>query len=421
MWTLIRFFEDAVYSYHQNGAVWALAPVQSSLRLASFFFNNQEIGGKRLMSLAKRLVEHPQREVGGSLAQERFDYQALWGLALIFSSHEKDEDYAIAFEFHDDVVLLDSAKTPASVRFYQVKTKDKGHWTLTDLFRRPSLKKGQKEEDRPNSFMGKLFSNYQAFPEDTAAMSFVSNVPLEFAGASEDIAFKDCNADNFAKFLTRLQAEHGSATEDQASLMHFVKADLSLNDASTHAKGKLNNFVVKAHGEIAYNLNGLYKAVIEDCRTRSKYTGEIKSFEDLIRYKAICRADVETWLTAVGAQAKSPEWSEISADLAYDAMKKARLRAEWMKYRAKVLDAGDEGVRSVRRDIRMALAAFSGAQPSLMDIADTILAQIRPAAIDNLSPCTDERLIVMIIYEVFQHGEAGEFQSINKKPADKPA
>lgn len=29
------------------------------------------------MSLAKRLVEQPQREQGGSLAQERFDYQAL--------------------------------------------------------------------------------------------------------------------------------------------------------------------------------------------------------------------------------------------------------------------------------------------------------------------------------------------------------
>lgn len=307
------------------------------------------------MSLAKRLIERPQREVGGSLAQERFDYQALWGLALIFSNHEKSEDYAIAFEFHDDVVLLDSATAPASVRFYQVKTKDKGHWSLTELFRRPALKNDQKEEDRPLSFMGKLFSNYTAFPGDTAAMSFVSNMPLEFAGANQDIAFKECDSDIFSTFLKRLQTEHGSATKDQASLMHFVKADLSLSDASTHTKGKLNNFVVKAHGEVAYNLDGLYRAVIEDCRTRSKYNGEIKSFDDLIRYKTICRADVEKWLATVGAQAKAPEWSEIGADLTYDAMKKLRLRAEWMKYRAKALDSGDEGVRSVRRDIREAL------------------------------------------------------------------
>ena len=368
------------------------------------------------MSLATRLVEHPQREIGGSLAQERFDYQALWGLALILSNHETGEDYAIAFEFHDDVVLLDSASAPASVRFYQVKTKDKGHWTLTDLFRRPALKKGQKEADRPHSFMGKLFDNYAAFPDDTAAMSFVSNVPLEFAGANQDIAFKDCDGDAFEKFLKRLQEEHTGATGVQAGLMHFVKANLSLNDASTHAKGILHNFVVKAHGEIEYNLDAFYRAVIEDCRTRSKYTGEIKSFADLVRYKAICRADVETWLAAVGA-AKTPSWSEIAPELSYDAIKKMRLRAEWMKYRAMVLDAGDEGIRSVRREIRTALGSSLGDALSLTPIVDKILAAVRPAATKHLSPCADERLIVMILYEVIQHAETGEFQGPDPKPS----
>lgn len=371
------------------------------------------------MSLAKRLVEHPQREIGGSLAQERFDYQALWGLALIFSNHETSEDYAIAFEFHDDVLLLDSSKAPASIRFYQVKTRDKGHWTLTDLFRRPALKKDQKDVDRPLSFIGKLFSNYQAFGNDTAAMSFVSNVPLEFAGANQDIAFKDCNGDTFAKFLQRLQLEHKSATQEQAGLMHFVKADLSLHDASTHAKGKLNNFVVKMHGEVTYNLDGLYRAVIEDCRTRSKYTGEITSFDDLIRYKAISRADVDKWLSAVGAQAKIPSWSEISPDLAYDAMKKTRLRSEWMKYRAKALDAGDEGIRSVRRDIRAALAVVADDGLPLTDLLNITLTAIRPAAAKHLSPCPDERLIVMILYEVVQYGEAGELQNPDQKPSDE--
>ena len=168
------------------------------------------------MSLAKRLVEHPQREVGGSLAQELFDYQALWGLALILSNHAKGEDYAIAFEFNDDVVLLDSAKAPSSIRFYQVKTKDKGHWTLTDTVSGgPRSRRVRRIEDRPLSFMGKLFSNYKAFPGDTKAMGFVSNVPLEFAGAAQDIAFKDCESDTFSKFLKNLQTEHGSATKDQ--------------------------------------------------------------------------------------------------------------------------------------------------------------------------------------------------------------
>jgi hypothetical protein len=370
------------------------------------------------MSLAKKLVEYPQREVGGSLAQERFDYQALWGLALIFSNHGTREDYAIVFEFHDDVLLLDSASAPASVHFYQVKTRDRGHWTLTDLFRRPALKKGQKEEDRPHSFMGKLFSNYAGFPGETAAMNFVSNVPLEFAGANQNLAFKDCEADTFAKFLQRLREEHAAATETQAGLMGFVKADLSLEDASTHAKGKLNDFVVATHGEIAFNLDGLYRAVVEDCRTRSKYTNEVKTFEDLIRYKAICRADVEAWLAAVGAQARLPEWSEIAGHLPYDFARQMRVRGEWIKYRAKVLDAGDEGIRAVRREIRTALHAI-GDGHSLAELVDWVLTAIRSAAARNLSPCPDDRLIAMIIYEVVQDGEAAEFQDFDQESSDQ--
>ena len=92
------------------------------------------------MSFAERLISEPQREKSGETGYERYDYQALWGLALIFEHHGSTEDYAIAFEFHDDIVLLDSASSPTRARFYQVKTKDKGHWTLSDLYRRKPRK-----------------------------------------------------------------------------------------------------------------------------------------------------------------------------------------------------------------------------------------------------------------------------------------
>ncbi|MGY8682311.1 dsDNA nuclease domain-containing protein [Bradyrhizobium sp. UFLA05-153] len=78
------------------------------------------------MSFAERLISEPQREKSGETGYERFDYQALWGLALIFAHHGSSDDYAIAFEFHDDIVLLDSEQSPSRARFYQVKTKDKG-------------------------------------------------------------------------------------------------------------------------------------------------------------------------------------------------------------------------------------------------------------------------------------------------------
>jgi hypothetical protein len=105
------------------------------------------------MSFADKFVKTPRREKSGETGYERYDYQASWGLALIFESHDDLDDYAIAYEFHDDIVRLDSSSTPTNARFYQVKTKLKGQWTLTDLSKRKKAKDGTPL----SSFIGKMY------------------------------------------------------------------------------------------------------------------------------------------------------------------------------------------------------------------------------------------------------------------------
>jgi Cap4 dsDNA endonuclease len=92
------------------------------------------------LTFASRLISEPQREKSGETGAQRYDYQALWGLSLIFRHHDASTDYAISFEFHDDIILLDSASAPSKAAFYQVKTKAKGHWTLTELTSRKTKK-----------------------------------------------------------------------------------------------------------------------------------------------------------------------------------------------------------------------------------------------------------------------------------------
>src|SRR5882757_9382319 len=93
-------------------------------------------------------------------------------------------EYAIAFEFHDDIVRLDSSSSPTQARFYQVKTKVKGHWTLTELYAR---KKAKDKTSLLPSYMGKMFDNYQLFPAEAERLSFVSNVPCEFMDAAATV------------------------------------------------------------------------------------------------------------------------------------------------------------------------------------------------------------------------------------------
>src|SRR5688572_16124063 len=98
------------------------------------------------MSLATDLVSKPPREKGATGG--RYEFQTMWGLALLFQQHGTNDDYAIVFEFHDDIALLNRASNPTNVRFYQVKSKaTNGGWTLTALLKREKVrtKGGTKE------------------------------------------------------------------------------------------------------------------------------------------------------------------------------------------------------------------------------------------------------------------------------------
>jgi hypothetical protein len=116
-----------------------------------------------LLKLAAQLLSVPQQEDAGADAASRFHYQALYGLALIFEAHKTRKDYAVVFEYHDDIAFLDSSVDPTKVSYFQVKTKGKGHWTLGDIVRQaPSAKNSIPAKKLP-SFIGKMYRNVLIF------------------------------------------------------------------------------------------------------------------------------------------------------------------------------------------------------------------------------------------------------------------
>lgn len=371
------------------------------------------------MTFAAKLVATPQREKSGETGFERYDYQALWGLALVFEHHSTAVDYAIAFEFHDDIVLLDSASEPAEARFYQVKTKGSGHWTLTDLARRLSKKKDAGAGKLP-SHIGKLYSNYENFPDETRSLNFVSNVPVQFVdGASGTHTLESCSSDDFAKFLKKLQAEYPNATAATAKLVHFVRADLSLHDSSVHLKGKLGEFVTKTVGAIEYNPDTLYKTIVEECRSRSKFTGAVSNFEDLIKYKSITRAQVEAWLDLVRERQRYPEWSDVNQGLSLSGLELGAVHREWNRYRSDVLNPGDEGANRIRDAVRASLEAQIDSALSMTDLLAVLVGQTESVARQNMSPFNVARLRAIILYEVYRHDPTGKIQTVDPQPEDQ--
>ena len=368
-----------------------------------------------MATFAERLISVPQRETGGETGYERYDYQALWGLALVFEHHGSMSDYAIAFEFHDDVVMLNSSTSPTKARFYQVKTKGKGQWTLNGLTLRS--KKKNSNEKLP-SYMGKLFSNYLSFPDETEQLNFVSNATCEFLKPSEtNCEFASCDSAVFQKFVAKLKAEHPQADAAKAMLIRYVRADLSLHDSSAHLQGKLHNLVVQQIGSVEYNPDTLYKSIVEECRTRSKHTGKITSFGDLLKHKGITRAEVEGWLDQVRRRQRFPNWGVVSAQLEVPGMESAELAREWIGYRPLVLDAGNEALNRVRDLIRREVSQKVGSTEALTELVNGIHLKITSEANEIMS-LKPSRLKVMIIYEVHTYEPAGEVQTTDPKSQD---
>jgi|GEM_PF-6362385 len=208
------------------------------------------------MVLATNLVSTPLREKGATGG--RYDFQTMWGLALLFQQHGTNDDYAIVFEFHDDVALLNSATNPTTVRFYQVKSKaTNGGWTLTSLLKREKVKIEKGTTEKP-SYIDKMFDNFDKFQSAVLSADFVSNQLCGFNAAKNSFRLNECSSEDFKKIVASVQQAYPKATEAQIGLLGFQRTDLSLGDVVSHTKGKLQTFIAGQLGTVWFSPEAVY-------------------------------------------------------------------------------------------------------------------------------------------------------------------
>lgn len=90
------------------------------------------------MSFRDTLLAVPQREDGERTAYDRFEYQTVWGISKLLDLHAAGKNYAVGFEFQDD--MLDDAHSPSEAVLYQVKTKEAGDWSFAKITARANSK-----------------------------------------------------------------------------------------------------------------------------------------------------------------------------------------------------------------------------------------------------------------------------------------
>jgi hypothetical protein len=281
------------------------------------------------MGLAEALISIPQSERGGEIAQRGFDYQTCWALSQMLEYELDGKNYVFIFEYHDDVLILDSEDNPQDLTFAQVKTRE-SNWTVHNL------QKNTKE--KPISIIGKLFLHRKNFSNFTPKLLFVTNASFSFS--EKKAGGKSCFAAN--SIASKDQAKFKQAVKEQVELeeeyidlatLRFVQSSLSLEDHMTHLKGKLCDFLGKKYGgNNTLSANALATLLESECRQKSKFkSADIVSFSELVSKKGFSSKEFNSVIESLNDSNNSkPDWEmaePVFKELNKGALKLIQLKA----------------------------------------------------------------------------------------------
>lgn len=291
------------------------------------------------------------KDKGGSIASARLDYQKDWSLCRMIEAHESADDYVFIFEHDDDLMMLVAKDGKEEISFYQVKTKELGHWTLTDLLRKKSSKTGNSL-----SMLGRLYANKIKYDSSTSSLNLVSNARFKVSLASgkdsekkTDICVSECSTKDVDKVVLKLKEEHAMTTTPDIGILYFKVSNLSLDDSSTHTTGKIADFLSKISPDGDVRATIAYQSLFNEIRRRCNYSGECNTFDDLKKFKSITRIEFAKMLEVISQPPSAKKfddlWSATQQRLNLEGMDLRaiiEIRLQWIKFIADSTNSSDE-------------------------------------------------------------------------------
>ncbi|MFB9224189.1 dsDNA nuclease domain-containing protein [Paracoccus cavernae] len=349
------------------------------------------------MGVKEFLTCVPEREKGGQTALDRFDYQTAWGVSRLLDLHEKGSNYAVAFEFHDDIVALDDADEPSSAIFYQVKTRETGNWSFAKITHRPSSKGIKK-----SSFAGKMFDNCVRFGATVERLVFVSNQPLpEVIVAHGEEKFSSAEKAKLEKFVKAISEEVDGYDDGVHNvLFFFVFSDLNLTNYQNTVIGRIAEFLESELGsDIPPKTFAL--ALNDFCRTRSKALADLGNFEALKASKFVTRANMMKWLTqAQDHHSHRPDWKTASDDLTVPFKEKVGIQASWREYEMLVRSRTNAATVAFTQELHDVVYAGVDQADDKMHLLDIVFIEAKNLVAEWHPGASDFLVKAAILYEL---------------------
>jgi len=322
------------------------------------------------------LITVSQTETAGSRSPARFAYQRNWALAELIEYHLEGKDYVFAFEFHDDILILDSENTPSNLQFVQVKTKTTGQkWSIHELTKSEKGKNGNPDK---LSIIGKLYENKNNFAGHNSQLRFVTNAYFSFTDPAPVTTADQLNKKAQNKITNAVQAQLGTGTVGLSSLQ-IERSYLSVEDHEKHIRGILHNFFEKLFGnEHNIAVSPWYQSISDQIKIKNNYPPEqVKSFDDFIRNKCITKHEIEDFIQRVSRSRNSSDnWDIIKSQLKTEGttlQELIKLQRSWKKYTTDRLNYDNNALKSIEIDIANAVSTISlGGTPALKHVISSV-------------------------------------------------
>lgn len=253
------------------------------------------------LTLSQSLVATTPDETSGSRSANRFDYQLNWAFSHLISLYSAQNDFVIVLDYHDDVLVLDSAASPTKVECFQIKTKTSGRWTVSSLLKRKRGERGPKR-----SILGKLYSHYIRWGNEVSALVFASNSGLSATNASgqstdqlDVVPFGALEPSLVLDVSTKLAAECNLSppATPQLALMRFDKLSLQPVGHGDQCLGQVATFLAATAQTEHIPAPAFFRTVKSAMLRAAHYEGCPATFAELCKSKALTRAQFNRMLS----------------------------------------------------------------------------------------------------------------------------
>lgn len=324
--------------------------------------------------------------------------------------HRTGQDYLVLFDYHDDVVVLDSSSNPTAIDFYQIKTKKTGNWTATLL-----LKREKGANDKPlNSIAGKMYANKIAFPTAAKTLNFVSNAQFSIkhkdnpnsATVVTGFELAELCRETLQEFSTTIQQEHNLEYSPLCDIITKFSTDpLSLEAHVIHTTGELANYLnsIKPDGKFA-TVPG-QRAIATTIARKTNHERLPTTKEELISTKGITRDEFEGMLSSIVSHEEERErWQDIQQTLNAEQQPFGdikRWQNEWKKYAIERMDFSNTVLMAVQRAMKNFILDSKQENPSrpLRELIADCLRRFDMKTQNAPTPFSRDYLTAIILFE----------------------